>query len=409
MSDLLANDPRTAWAWSEYLETKRPLKVSEKEAKQLLAAIPHGDHVEVFAEGAIFPRNQDKQATSMKRRSGRLTARTLRRWIVVTEGEKAAKVLDGPAEGTIYREKPISREEVSWYTGLDKGYVNVFVDDSSIVQRIRNGAGFDILRLPNWGDTPEAPTVLSQSPSVRAADSPEGDPLLVTDWSAAERVALVHVIGLGFTGARLTVRGRDKGVDVTHPEAVAQVKMQGVPVSAPQVQQLRGARPTTHNHLFYSTSGYTAAAEAEAADSGVALFVIDAVGRVSPKGSLARGLIHESGDRQFGPEAAVAEYSDDVKERVLRALANYGTKASAKYAIEVADDAQKVLRALGYLWTAQDKLRASPEVGDMPLQSIVNYFRHVELLAAVYCRELGYEYPGQRVLGKKAKSLDDFY
>lgn len=408
MSDLLANDPRTAWAWSEYLETKRPRKVTKNGAKQLLAAIPHGDHVEVFAEGAIFPRNQDEQATKMKRRSGRLTARTLRRWIVVSEGEDAADVLDGPAEGIVYREMPISSQEISWYTGLDKGYVNVFVDDSAIVERIRNGAGFDILRLPTWGDTPEAPVIGSPPPSVRE-DPEAADPLLVTDWAAAERVALVHVKGLGFAGARLTVGGRDKGVDVTHTEAVAQVKMQGVPVSAPQVQQLRGARPGIKNHLFYSTSGYTAAAEAEAAESGVALFVIDAVGRVSPKGTLARKLTQESGDRQFGPEAAVAEYMDDVKERVLRALANYGTKASAKYALKVAGDTKKVYRALGYLWTAQDKLRIAPEIGDRPLQSIVNYFRHVELLAAVYCRELGYEYPGQAVLGKKAKSLDDFY
>lgn len=409
MSELLANDPRTAWAWSEYLETKRPLKVSEKGAEQLLAAIPRGDHVEVFAEGAIFPRNQDKQATNMKRRSGRLTARTLRRWIVVAEGHSAAKVLDGPAEGMIYREMPISSREISWYTGLDKGYVNVFVDDSTVVERIRNGAGFDILRLPTWGDTPEAPTLLSPQAFLRAENPQTVDPLLVTDWTAAERIALVHVKGLGFAGARLTAGGRDKGVDVSHAEAVAQVKMQGVPVSAPQVQQLRGARPGTRNHLFYSTSGYTAAAETEAVESGVALFVIDAVGRVSPKGSLARRLIQESGDRQFKPEDAVAEYVEAVKERVLRALANYGTKASAKYALKVAGDTKKVYRALGYLWTAQDKLRAAPEIGDRPLQSIVNYFRHVELLAAVYCRELGYEYPGQAVLGKKAKSLDDFY
>lgn len=409
MSDLLANDPRTAWAWSEYLETKRPRKVTKDGAKQLLAAIPHGDHVEVFAEGAIFPRDQDERATKMKRRSGRLTARTLRRWIVVSEGGDAADVLDGPAEGMVYREMPISSQEISWYTGLDKGYVNVFVDDSAMVERIRSGAGFDILRLPSWEDTPEAPVVGSLPPSLRAEVPEAVDPLLVTDWAAAEQVALVHVKGLGFAGARLTAGGRDKGVDVTHTEAVAQVKMQGVPVSAPQVQQLRGARPGIENHLFYSTSGYTAAAEAEAAESGVALFVIDAVGRVSPKGSLARQLIQESGDKEFGPEAAVAEYVNGVKERVLGALANYGTKASAKYALKVVGDTKKVYRALGYLWTAQDKLASAPEIGDKPLQSVVNYYRHVELLAAVYCRELGYEYPGKAVLGKKAKSLDDFY
>lgn len=408
VSELLAKDPRTAWAWSEYLETRKPRRVKKEAAQQLLAAIPQGDHVEVFAEGAIFSRDEYNLADEMKRRSGRLAARTLRRWIVVREDAATADVLDGPGQGGIYREMPVSSHDISWWTKLDKGQVNVFVDDKAMVERIRRGAGFDIMRLPAWGDTPEPPLITESRGSV-AVDSGTEASSLVTDWGAAERFALVHMKGMGFVGARLTGGVRDKGIDVAHPEAVAQVKMQGVPVGAPQIQQLRGARPGVANHLFYSTSGYTSAARSEAEESGVALFMIDAVGNVTAKGDLARQLVLDSRERQGGPESTVVGYVEGVEQRVRLALTNYGSKESAKYALKAAKEKEVVYRALGYLWTASDKLESAPEIGDVPLQSVVNYYRHTELLAAVYCRELGHDYPGIAILGKKTRSLDDFY
>lgn len=409
MTDLLSKDPRTAWAWHEYLKTKNPLSVSEQTAQQLLAAIPQGDHVEVFVEGALFSSPHDNRATEMKRSAGRLAARTLRRWIAVREDNATADILDGPAKGMMYREMPVSRHEVNWYTSLDDGSVCVFAENAATIEKLRQGVGAEILRLPAWADTPEPPSLTEEDLATVETQSRPKIPSLVTDWSAAEAYALEHMQSLGFVGARLTGGSADKGMDVIDHHAVAQVKMQGVPVGAPQVQQLRGARPDHEHHLFYSTSGYTSAARGEAAESGVALFVMDAYGQVTPQGSHAKALMQGARAAQGRPEAVVATYVDEVRERVSLALGNYGSRASAEFALEQVDEREPVYRVLGYLWTAQEKLESAPYLGEVPLQSIVNYYRHTELLAAVYCRELGYEYPGSSVLGKKLQSLDDFY
>jgi hypothetical protein len=185
--------------------------------------------------------------------------------------------------------------------------------------------------------------------------------------------------------------------------------MQGVPVGAPLVQQLRGARPHLKHHLFYSTSGYTTAAAAEANESAVALFTIGADGQVSPAGGTARLVEREGGNRKPGPGESVAAYVDDVRSRVSTALKNYGSEDSAKRAIKNEPREGAAICALRYLYCARIRLESGPEIGDGPLKSIINYYRHTELLAAVFCRELGYEYPGRVVLGKKVKSMDDFY
>ncbi|MGX9901672.1 hypothetical protein ACW0JT_20545 [Arthrobacter sp. SA17] len=56
---LLANDPRTMWAWAEYREGCPFLSVTAEDARQVLSAIPPGDHVEIFAAVTItvdYPR-----------------------------------------------------------------------------------------------------------------------------------------------------------------------------------------------------------------------------------------------------------------------------------------------------------------------------------------------------------------
>jgi hypothetical protein len=100
---------------------------------------------------------------------------------------------------------------------------------------------------------------------------------------------------------------------------------------------------------------------------------------------------------------------EQVRDRVGLALKNYGSDASARHAVKKEKRESVAIRGLGYLYSARIRLEAGPELGDAPLQSIVNHYRHTELLAAVFCRELGFDYPGRAVLGKKTKSPDDFY
>ncbi|MGX9901673.1 restriction endonuclease [Arthrobacter sp. SA17] len=138
--------------------------------------------------------------------------------------------------------------------------------DQERYDRFDEGVGRSILRLPDNPLAPFPPEVgtIRRLPSSESASHIR----LVGDWRTAEDVALWHMSGpLGFFDSRLTGGVSDRGVDVEHPEAVAQVKMQANPVGSPLIRQLRGARPHLTNHVFYSTSGYTRAAITEA--SGV--------------------------------------------------------------------------------------------------------------------------------------------
>lgn len=110
-------------------------------------------------------------------------------------------------------------------------------------------------------------------------------------WQAAEYLALEHMKSLGYADAVLTVSGADRGIDVQSSNVLAQVKFQVSPVGSPAVQRLRGAAHDTGVALFYSVSGYTAAAIAVAAGTGVALFKFDVEGHVTPSNTLATDLV----------------------------------------------------------------------------------------------------------------------
>lgn len=410
MSKALAKDPRTAWAWSEFADSPRPLRVSEGMARNLLDAIPAGDHVEVFARGAILLGKQAGILDGVPRSSAGLLARTMRRWIVSYAGQEKADVLDGPAQGSMCQNSSLGEKDISWATFIGRSKVKVFLDrrNSEVQKRILDGAGRDILRLPSVGDVPVPPDVRESSgtPLGAICASPAE---LVTDWRRAEQLALIHMTNMGFAGSRLTGGSRDQGVDIVHPNAVAQVKMQGVPVSAPVIQQLRGARPHVEHHLFYSTSGFTAAATAEAADSSVALFKMSALGDIRPIGFHAQRLVSEASERSGGPEGPIFQYVEEVRQRVLAAFGNYGSSGAIEHLLRKERREESTLRAFPYLIAAVDRLNSAPEVGEATLQSVVNYYRHVELLAAVCCRELRVPYPGTRAIGKKTKTVDDYY
>ncbi len=109
----------------------------------------------------------------------------------------------------------------------------------------------------------------------------------VTTWREAEYLAAEHMRLLGFDDADVTQLGADGGIDVRSDAAVAQVKHYAAPVGSPAVQQLRGATPTGSRSLFYSLTGYTAAARAAATAAGVALFGYTVDGNIHPVNELA--------------------------------------------------------------------------------------------------------------------------
>ena len=114
---------------------------------------------------------------------------------------------------------------------------------------------------------------------------------MVFSWSMAEELALAHMHQIGFVDARRSKAGADGGVDVASMNAVAQVKHLSVPVGSPEVQRLRGAAHGIRNALFYSSSGYSAAALRVADVTGVALFDFDTSNSVIARNHVAQQLV----------------------------------------------------------------------------------------------------------------------
>lgn len=106
----------------------------------------------------------------------------------------------------------------------------------------------------------------------------------------AEELAREHMRAIGFLDARRTAEGADGGIDVRAELAVAQVKHLSQPVGSPDVQRLRGAAHGVPHAVFYSSSGYSAAAVATAETSQVALFRYTTTGDVAAVNEQARML-----------------------------------------------------------------------------------------------------------------------
>ncbi|RXZ71873.1 restriction endonuclease [Agromyces albus] len=107
-------------------------------------------------------------------------------------------------------------------------------------------------------------------------------------WEMAEELAVVHMREIGFLDARRTPGGADRGIDVIATGAAAQVKHMSSPVGGPDIQRVRGAAFTTSQVLFYSSSGYTAAALRAAEITDVALFAFTVANHVTEMNDLAR-------------------------------------------------------------------------------------------------------------------------
>lgn len=111
---------------------------------------------------------------------------------------------------------------------------------------------------------------------------------MVFSWEMAEELAAAHMREIGFLDARRTSGGADRGIDVIATGAAAQVKHTRVPVGGPDIQRVRGAAFGTSQVLFYSSSGYTAAALRAAELTEVALFAFTEANDVTEVNDLAR-------------------------------------------------------------------------------------------------------------------------
>lgn len=86
--------------------------------------------------------------------------------------------------------------------------------------------------------------------------------------------------------------GPDGGIDVLASDAIAQVKAHMQPIGRPDVQNLYGvATAQGKTPLFFSLSGYTAAAAAWAEEVGVGLFTFDLQGSPQPVNGRARAAV----------------------------------------------------------------------------------------------------------------------
>jgi hypothetical protein len=128
------------------------------------------------------------------------------------------------------------------------------------------------------------------------------------DWCDAENLAEEHMRSLGFTDAKRTEGGADRGIDVDAAEAVAQVKHLKKAVGVGAVRSHMGvAARDGKQAVFYSRNGYTSDAVSEALEGNVALFVYCDDRVVQPYNRtarlLARGGPLQSFERQR-PERA---------------------------------------------------------------------------------------------------------
>ncbi|WP_248762113.1 hypothetical protein [Pseudarthrobacter sp. SSS035] len=151
--ELLARDPRTMWAWADYLEGRLSLPVSDEDARHVLAAIPPGDHVEIFGAAAIGAGLLG--ATDTLPHEARFAARTFDRWILPYSGHPAEII---PASSTRHYATAKPVYVARWmaqsnFAVADGRHLRAY-SDRIRVDRFDEGAGRCILRLP---DNPFAP------------------------------------------------------------------------------------------------------------------------------------------------------------------------------------------------------------------------------------------------------------
>lgn len=318
----LAADARTAWAHHVYCAAGHPA-ITPAAAAALLGTLEEAEHAELLAPAAGGWRPEYKFDFRDPHRAGNLQVamRTLTRWVCASPSGELVSITGPVSGGSSARASQNDRHKGRdwWHTTLrgerDWDLTILVGTDFKLIETVEKGAGPVIKRLPAQPGTPAMPQFTADEPEPHSV---AGRRSLPTDWGTAEELATAHLRTLGFDDATRTPSGRDEGIDVAASGAVAQVKMQALPVTAPTVQQLRGARPDADRWVFYSTSGYTAPALETAARSNVALFTISRTGAVEATNGIARDLEANGLDSAPGPWSVARAYAEGVADRGAR-------------------------------------------------------------------------------------------
>ncbi|MGW5671577.1 restriction endonuclease [Micromonospora sp. NPDC003776] len=416
--DPLRKEARAAWAYRRYLQARGSQPLHPAAGALLLAAVDPDDHVEILAEAAVQFEARLPELSELTRNGTApfVAVRTMRRWILVERATGAVTVCTGPSFPGLMMSttRATTWPNAGWSLAVtaDDGRklgFKVFSDDGDLdrlKELIDKGASGQIMLLPEQAEVPALPDL---DAAASARDAAPAQRFLPSDWRTSEEIAAAHMRALGFADAELTGGSRDGGLDVVAGTGVAQVKMQAQPVGAPPVQQLRGTRPHSPHHLFYSTSGYTTAACEAAAEIGVYLFTIDRDGTVSPVGDAAAELA-EAGVHD--PEAVRAvtvrqiakEYCQGVTDRITAAINATDLTAPGRTGRYPGHHE----RASRYLHRALENLTEAPGSFES-LRSAAVYYHHTELLAHVWFREMGVPYPDGERLRHEPDTLDSFY
>jgi hypothetical protein len=411
-ADFLRTEASTAWAYRRYLGQRQPGGIDAGMGERLLAAIEDGDHVELMLDATASLGEGLFDAVRWERPGVApiVAVRTMRAWILLHREGGHVTVVPGRVDGGVRTSSSLGTAwpHIGWATELTMRdgrtlTIKLFLDEREGLDAtiLEDGAGAHIRRLPEAdavAPIPDGAALVAVAPAAVSA-------MLPADWRAAEDIACAHMRILGFADAETTGGGRDGGLDVTAERAVAQVKMMALPVGAPPVQQLRGTRPLVPHHLFFSTSGYTAAALAAADEIGVALFKIERDGSVTEANDAAGALAASGGDGTgpaVSPKRLVEQYAQDLGSRVLAAAGNVD-HARAEPSERYPGQYRRLLR---YSLQALKNLEERPTTFDS-LRSAMVYYHHTELLAHVFFRELGIPYPDGN--GVVDDSLDSYY
>lgn len=415
--DPLREDARVAWAYRKYLQARDSLPLHPAAGARLLAAVDPDDHVEIIAEAVVQFEARLLELPKLTRNGTApfVAARTMRRWILVERATGAITVCTGPSFPGMMASttRATTWPNAGWSLAVtaDDGRkvgFKVFSDDDRLdrlEQLIKDGAAAQIMLLPEQAEVPALPDL----DAAAAQEATAAQRFLPSDWRTSEEIAAAHMRALGFADAELTGGSRDGGLDVVAGAGVAQVKMQAQPVGAPPVQQLRGTRPQSAHHLFYSTSGYTAAAREAAAEIGVQLFVIGRDGMVSPVGDAAAelaeaGVYDPDAVRQVATRRIVQDYVQGVADRIMAAVKASEPSAPGR----TGRHDGHCERGLRYLHQALENLSNRPESFES-VRSAAVYYHHTELLAHVWFREMGVPYPEGERLHREPDTLDAFY
>jgi hypothetical protein len=413
MHNGLAHDPRTMWAYRLFLGRRSAEELPEPLAAAVLGALGPEEHAEYIGLARVAKEESPLYGSELERSGARhLAVRTITSWFLVdTESGEVGPRLAQQGY-TVFTSRATQWPDIGWGTtgtapNAGECTFKTFIDSEDCVERevLDTSAAKHIKRLPPSDLALPVPDL--RDLSVRPAE-PERAASLVTGWRSAEEAARAHMRANGFPDAELTGGGRDSGLDVVAGAGVAQVKMQALPVGAPAVQQLRGARPTAPHHLFYSTAGYTPAALAAGEEIGVALFTMGADGAVAATNAHARAVLLRSGAEGDSAEPArmtveevISDYAVQVRNRVHTASQNLDYEARSEPDWDAG-------RALLYLAEALERLARKPTFTSARA-AIAHYF-HAELLAIAAFRGLGVGYPDADGTRREPEpTLEDYY